>query len=155
MNHFWFYSSPNHCDTKTHKKNPKTSVLGSKPNPAQSWTTRNQSQKFSLFNPKILGLNHTAYHDRKYNLCHYMAFKLKIFQVGKFPISWSLTKLQVLVSTRSPLYVDLLFFLDRRVSIVGMPGKSSFFVSLSSLSLSLSLYPFSFSTFLPLLLLIH
>ena len=35
-----------------------------------------------------------AYHDPEDNLCHYMAFRIKIFKVGKFPTSWSLTKLQ-------------------------------------------------------------
>ena len=50
--------------------------------PKNSYT---QSQKFGT---EIFGLSRPL---RK-TPSHYMAFRLKIFQVGKFPTSWSLTK---------------------------------------------------------------
>ena len=87
-------SSPDYCDTKTHHKTRRHQSRDQNQNSTWSRTARNQSQKFPIFSPKILGLIHTAYHSPEDNLCHYMAFKLKIFKVGKFPTSGSLTKLQ-------------------------------------------------------------
>ena len=88
------FSSPNYCDTKTHHKTRRHQSQDQNQISTQYGTARNQSQKFPMFSPKILGLNHTAYHNAENNLGHYMAFRLKIFQVGKFSTSWSLTKLQ-------------------------------------------------------------
>ena len=87
-------SSPNYCDTKTYHKTQRHQSRDHNQTSTQFETARNQSQKFLIFGPKILGLNHMAYHGPKDNLCYYMTFRLKIFQVGKFPTSWSLTKLQ-------------------------------------------------------------
>ena len=87
-------SSPNYSDTKTHHKTRRHQSQDQNQTSTQSGAAHNQSQKFSIFSPKILGLNHTAYHSPIDNLCHYMDFRLKIFQGGKFPISWNLMKLQ-------------------------------------------------------------
>ena len=93
MNHFWFHLSPNHCGTKTHNKTRRCQSQDQNKISTLSRTVRNQSQKFPIFSPKILGLNHPANHDPKENLCQLMDFKLKIIQIGKFSTSWSLTKL--------------------------------------------------------------
>ena len=85
-------SSPNYCDTKTRHKTRRHQCQDQNQTSTQSGIARNQSQKFPIFSPKILGLNHIAYHSPEDNLCHYMASRLKVFQVGKFPTTWNLTK---------------------------------------------------------------
>ena len=87
-------SSPNYCDTKTHHKTRRHLSRDQNQTSTQSETARQLVPKISNIQSQILGLNHMAYHNPEDNICHYMAFRLKIFQVGKFPTSESLTKLQ-------------------------------------------------------------
>ena len=70
MNHFLFHSSLNHCDTKTNNNTRRHQSQDQNQISTQSKTVRNQSQKSPIFSPKILGLNHTADHGPKENLCH-------------------------------------------------------------------------------------
>ena len=80
-----------------------------------------------------------AYHSPEDNLCHRMAFRLKIVHVGKFLTSWSLTKLtdfgtHALPSLRGSTLILKPSRSDRRNA-----GKIFFFLFSLSLSIRYSL----------------
>ena len=173
MNHFWLHSSTNYYDTKTHNKTRRHQSRDQNQTSTQSGTGRNQSQKFPIFNPKILGLNHMAYHSPEDNLCHFLTFRLKIFKVEKFSTLWSLMKFQdfcthTYLSPRrltlplSPTKIDGSISVDLRekVEFLSLPlfsfahcpslfvsASFSFFLFFLTFPISFS-FPFSFFFFL-------
>ena len=70
INHFWFPSSTNHCGTKTSNETRRHQSRDQNQTSTQSGTAQNQSQKFPIFSPKILGLNHMASYDPEKRPCH-------------------------------------------------------------------------------------
>ena len=93
-----------------------------------------------------------AYHSPEDNLCHHMAFRLKIVKVGKFLTSWSLTKLIDFGTHALPLLRGSTLILKPSRSDRRNAGKIFFF--LFSLSLFIFLF-FSLPVYFSLLLIQH
>ena len=86
-----------------------------------------------------------AYHGPEDNLCHYMTFRLKIFKVGKFPTSWSLTKLKDF-GTHAELAI-------RGSTFLLVPMKTDDSISIDFREKQKTLFPLSLSLFSSLTLL--
>ena len=88
----------------------------------QFGTARNPVPNISNIQSQNLWTNSHGLFRPRNNLCHYMAFKLKIFQVGKIPYLMKFDETsKILVPMRSSRCVDQLCLLVRPILTVITP----------------------------------